>query len=312
MPIPRADHQAMRAECHRTIIGVSCSVRDAQGTDRDIPSIDRSLPVDRDRRVFRCKGGASNACSNPTTVQKRAAMFIRVGYQIDIQCKTDTVLILRAFAAFQLAGTDVRASFGAGGTRSAAGGLPRLVRQPADAAARANRSIEAVVGTTSSRLTANPTRSTGTRNSTMSAICRPKRLQFLTASRYCDFRCPGRRLLWSCSGSTQARLGTRAGDLQPRPQPADSSATGFGRPTKTASDAQREKTGVCRDFAHLAIAFCRAMNIPARYGQRLSRRHRRPLFGAGPTSAPGSKPILMVRWYTFDARLQTRRASAVC
>jgi len=37
------------------------------------------------------------------------------------------------------------------------------------------------------------------------------------------------------------------------------------RPDKTAFDAFTERTGVCRDFAHLAIAFCRCMNIPARY-----------------------------------------------
>jgi transglutaminase-like putative cysteine protease len=37
------------------------------------------------------------------------------------------------------------------------------------------------------------------------------------------------------------------------------------RPTKTAWDAYREAQGVCRDFAHLAVALCRAVNIPARY-----------------------------------------------
>jgi transglutaminase-like putative cysteine protease len=37
------------------------------------------------------------------------------------------------------------------------------------------------------------------------------------------------------------------------------------RPTKTAWEAFQERRGVCRDFAHLAIAFCRCMNIPARY-----------------------------------------------
>jgi len=36
-------------------------------------------------------------------------------------------------------------------------------------------------------------------------------------------------------------------------------------PTKTAWQAYTEGRGVCRDFAHLAIAFCRCMNIPARY-----------------------------------------------
>ena len=37
------------------------------------------------------------------------------------------------------------------------------------------------------------------------------------------------------------------------------------RPTKTAFDVFSEPTGVCRDFTHLAVAFCRCMNIPARY-----------------------------------------------
>jgi transglutaminase-like putative cysteine protease len=37
------------------------------------------------------------------------------------------------------------------------------------------------------------------------------------------------------------------------------------RSTKTALEAFHERTGVCRDYAHLAIAFCRCMNIPARY-----------------------------------------------
>jgi transglutaminase-like putative cysteine protease len=37
------------------------------------------------------------------------------------------------------------------------------------------------------------------------------------------------------------------------------------RPTKTATQAHEEQLGVCRDYAHLAIALCRCMNIPARY-----------------------------------------------
>ena len=37
------------------------------------------------------------------------------------------------------------------------------------------------------------------------------------------------------------------------------------RPTRSAADSMDEGIGVCRDFAHLAIALCRCMNIPARY-----------------------------------------------
>ena len=36
-------------------------------------------------------------------------------------------------------------------------------------------------------------------------------------------------------------------------------------PTRTAMQAHAERRGVCRDYAHLAIALCRCMNIPARY-----------------------------------------------
>ena len=37
------------------------------------------------------------------------------------------------------------------------------------------------------------------------------------------------------------------------------------RPTRTAWEVFSERRGVCRDFAHLAVALCRCMNIPARY-----------------------------------------------
>ena len=39
----------------------------------------------------------------------------------------------------------------------------------------------------------------------------------------------------------------------------------WARPGKTAWDALQEGRGVCRDFAHLGVAFCRALNVPARY-----------------------------------------------
>ncbi|MCW1841783.1 transglutaminase-like domain-containing protein [Prosthecomicrobium hirschii] len=37
------------------------------------------------------------------------------------------------------------------------------------------------------------------------------------------------------------------------------------RSTRTAYEVYHERIGVCRDFAHLAVAFCRCLNIPARY-----------------------------------------------
>jgi transglutaminase-like putative cysteine protease len=60
--------------------------------------------------------------------------------------------------------------------------------------------------------------------------------------------------------------------------------------TKTAWDAYTERRGVCRDFAHLAITFCRCMNVPARY-----------CTGYLDFSA-WFEVYLGGRWYTFDAR----------
>ncbi|MBS8229245.1 transglutaminase-like domain-containing protein [Vannielia litorea] len=84
----------------------------------------------------------------------------------------------------------------------------------------------------------------------------------------------------------------------------------FGRADKTASQVWREKTGVCRDFAHLAIALCRAMNIPARYASGY-------LGDIGvPYSGPGDfcawfEVYLGGRWHTFDARYNVPRVGRI-
>lgn len=40
---------------------------------------------------------------------------------------------------------------------------------------------------------------------------------------------------------------------------------GYSNVDRTAADALAVGRGVCRDYAHLAVAFCRALNMPARY-----------------------------------------------
>ncbi len=82
------------------------------------------------------------------------------------------------------------------------------------------------------------------------------------------------------------------------------------RPSKTALDVFTERVGVCRDFQHLAIAFCRAMNIPARYATGY-------LGDIG--VAPGGsmdfsawfEAYLDDRWWTFDARHNRPRIGRV-
>jgi transglutaminase-like putative cysteine protease len=83
------------------------------------------------------------------------------------------------------------------------------------------------------------------------------------------------------------------------------------RRTKTAWEAFQEKVGVCRDYAHLAIAFCRCMNIPARYctgylGDIGVPQPEGPMDFAGWFEA-----YLDGHWYTFDARNNTPRIGRV-
>lgn len=84
----------------------------------------------------------------------------------------------------------------------------------------------------------------------------------------------------------------------------------FGRPTKTAHEVYVEKTGVCRDFAHLAISLCRAMNIPARYVSGYISDISAP--EAGPTDfCAWFEVFLDGGWHTFDARHNTPRVGRI-
>ncbi len=74
------------------------------------------------------------------------------------------------------------------------------------------------------------------------------------------------------------------------------------RSTRTAWEAYQEGRGVCRDYAHLAVALCRCMNIPARYCTGyLGDIGMPPPYAAGDFSA-WFEAYLGGRWYTFDAR----------
>ncbi len=73
------------------------------------------------------------------------------------------------------------------------------------------------------------------------------------------------------------------------------------RPTKTALDVFTERIGVCRDYQHLAIAFSRSMNIPARYVTGYLGDIRMPYAGQGDFSA-WYEVFLEGRWWTMDAR----------
>ena len=85
----------------------------------------------------------------------------------------------------------------------------------------------------------------------------------------------------------------------------------YARPTKSASDVHVERAGVCRDFAHLAVTFCRCMNIPARYVTGYLGD-----IGVPPDPSPMDfsawfEVYLGGRWHTFDARHNAPRIGRV-
>jgi transglutaminase-like putative cysteine protease len=125
-------------------------------------------------------------------------------------------------------------------------------------------------------------------------------LEFLLGSRYCETD----RLsdaAWSLFGRTPpgwARVQAICDYVHDRLTFSYADA----RSTRTAWDGHQEGLGVCRDFAHLAIALCRCMNIPARYCTGYLGD-----IGVPPVPDPMDfsawfEVLLDGGWYTFDAR----------
>lgn len=86
---------------------------------------------------------------------------------------------------------------------------------------------------------------------------------------------------------------------------------GYARPTRTAAQAHEERVGVCRDFAHLAITFCRAMNIPARYVNGYLGDINVPADPAPMDFSAWFEAYVGGKWHAFDARHNKPRTGRV-
>ena len=134
-------------------------------------------------------------------------------------------------------------------------------------------------------------------------------LQFLLGSRYCETD----RLsetAWNLFGQTPPGWG-RVQAICDYVHRHIAFGYEHARMTRTALEAFYDKTGVCRDFAHLAVAFCRCVNIPARYCTGYLSD-----IGAPPPHGPMDfsawfEAFLDGHWYTFDARSNTPRIGRV-
>jgi len=123
---------------------------------------------------------------------------------------------------------------------------------------------------------------------------------YLIGSRYCDTQKMS-DLAWSLFGHIQCgwqRVQAVCDYVHERLE--------FGyhhaRCDRTAAEAHEERTGVCRDFAHLAITLCRCMNIPARYCTGYLGDIGVPRDPAPMDFSAWFEVFLGGRWYTFDAR----------
>jgi transglutaminase-like putative cysteine protease len=136
----------------------------------------------------------------------------------------------------------------------------------------------------------------------------PEALRYLLASRYCEVD----RLL-DAAGNLFGNSPMGWPRVQAVCDWVQANVTfgyAFANPTKTALDIYADRKGVCRDFQHLAITFCRCLNIPARYATGY----------LGDIGVPPNPPMdfsawfeayLEGRWWTFDARNNTPRIGRV-
>jgi transglutaminase-like putative cysteine protease len=135
-------------------------------------------------------------------------------------------------------------------------------------------------------------------------------LIYLLGSRYCDTE-NLTDIAWSLFGNTTTPGWPRVQAVCDFVHRHLTFGYPFARSTRTASEAFRERQGVCRDFAHLAVSFCRCLNIPARYCSGYLGD-----IGVPPVDAPMDfsgwfEAYVGGAWYTFDARHNVPRIGRV-
>ena len=89
-------------------------------------------------------------------------------------------------------------------------------------------------------------------------------LLFLLASRYCEVDSELRDTAWSLFGHLPAGWSLVQAVCNYVHQHIRFDYM-QARANRTALEVYRERVGVCRDYMHLAVTFCRSLNIPARY-----------------------------------------------
>ena len=134
-------------------------------------------------------------------------------------------------------------------------------------------------------------------------------LVFLLASRYCDTEKLS-QTAWDLFGQTPPGW-ARVQAICDYVHNHIAFNYGHANPTRTASEAFYERRGVCRDFTHLAIAFCRSLNIPARYCTGYLSDIGTPKPWAVGDFAAWFEAYIGGRWQMFDPRNNVPRIGRV-
>jgi transglutaminase-like putative cysteine protease len=135
-------------------------------------------------------------------------------------------------------------------------------------------------------------------------------LIYLLASRYCEVDSELRDIAWSLFGQLPAGwslVQTVCNYVHARIRFDYLQA----RANRTALEAYREGVGVCRDYMHLAITFCRCLNIPARYCTGYLGDIGVPRSAAPMDFSAWFEVYLGGNWYSFDARNNIPRIGRV-
>jgi len=135
-------------------------------------------------------------------------------------------------------------------------------------------------------------------------------LLFLLPSRYCEVDSELRDIAWSQFGKLPAGW------------PLVQAVCNYvhdhirfdymlARANRTALEVYRERVGVCRDYMHLAIAFCRSLNVPARYCTGYLGDVGVPAQPCPMDFSAWFEVYLGGRWLAFDARNNTPRIGRI-
>ena len=134
-------------------------------------------------------------------------------------------------------------------------------------------------------------------------------LPFLLGSRYCEVE-KLNDIAWQLFGNTRLGWQRVQAVCDWVHQPRDVRLR-FAREDRTALEVYQEGRGVCRDFMHLALTFCRCLNIPARYATGYLGDIGVPPVPAAMDFSAFFQVYLGGRWHAFDARHNERRIGRV-